>query len=73
MFEYVKVVSQLSNVVNWNKESDDTESMLIARGKGKYIISYVDFLKYFRVIRCFPHLNQTFGREDMQQSGLLKE
>ena len=45
MFEYVKVVSQLSNVVKWNKESDDMESILIAREKGKNIISYVDFSK----------------------------
>ena len=44
MFEYIKVVSQLSNVVKCNKESDDMESMLIVREKGKNIISYVDFL-----------------------------
>ena len=35
MFEYVKVVSQLSNVVKWNKESDEMESMLIAIEKGE--------------------------------------
>ena len=27
MFEYVKFVSHISNVVKWNKESDDMESM----------------------------------------------
>ena len=31
MFEYVKVVSQFPNFVNWNKESDDMESMLITK------------------------------------------
>ena len=35
MFENVKVVSQLSNVVKWNKESDEKESMLIAIEKGE--------------------------------------
>ena len=31
MFEYVKIVSQLSNAVKYNKESDYMESILIAR------------------------------------------
>ena len=31
MFEYVKVVSQLSNIVKRSKESDDIESILISR------------------------------------------
>ena len=52
MFEYVKVVSQFSNVAKWKKESDDMESMLIAIEKGCNIISYVDFSKIFHVIRC---------------------
>ena len=30
IFEYVKVISQLSNVVKWNKEINDTESILIS-------------------------------------------
>ena len=46
MFEFFKVMSQLSNVVSSNKESDDMESMLIARGKWGNIISYDDFPKY---------------------------
>ena len=57
MFEYVKVVSWFSIVVKWNKESDDMESMLIAREKGENIISSVDFYKIFHVIRCFTDLN----------------
>ena len=40
-------------------------SMLIAREKGENIISYVDFSKFFRVIRCFPDLKETFGKEDI--------
>ena len=36
MFEYVKVVSQLSNVVKWNKDSDDTESINCKRKREKY-------------------------------------
>ena len=43
MFKYFKVVSQLSNVLKQNKESDDTESMLIAREKRKNILSHVHF------------------------------
>ena len=38
MFEHVKFVSQLSNLVKWNKESYEMESMLISREKGKNII-----------------------------------
>ena len=37
MFQYFKFVSQLSNVVKWNKESDGMESMLISREKGKIL------------------------------------
>ena len=62
MFEYVKVVSQFSNVVKWNKEGDDTESILIAREKGGNIISYVDFSKNNHVIKCFTDLKQSFGK-----------
>ena len=47
IFGYVKVVSHLSNVVKWNTESDDMESMLIARDKGVNIISYIDFSNFF--------------------------
>ena len=36
IFEYVKVVSRLLNVVNFNKDIDYMESMLIAREKGEY-------------------------------------
>ena len=46
MFEYVIVVSHLSNAVKWNNEKDDIESMLIARERGGKITSYVDFLKF---------------------------
>ena len=63
MFEYVKVMSQFSNVVKWNKQDDDTESILIAREKGGNIISYVDFSKICHVIKYFPDLKQTFGKE----------
>ena len=42
MFEHVKVVAQLSRLVKWNKESNETESMLIEREEGKNIISHVD-------------------------------
>ena len=38
-------MSQLSNVVEWKKESDDIESMLIEREKGEDIINYVDIFK----------------------------
>ena len=65
MFEYVKVVSQFSNVVRCNKESYDMKSILIAREKGGNIISYVDFSKNNHVIKCFPDLKQTFGKEDI--------
>ena len=64
-FEYVKVVFQLSNVVKQIKVNDDTESMVIAGEKGGNIISYVDFSKKFHVIKCFPDLKQTFGKEDI--------
>ena len=37
MFEHVKVVSQLSRLVKWNKESDEMESMLIAREERKIL------------------------------------
>ena len=37
IFEYVKVLYQLSNVVKCNKESDDMESILISREKGKIL------------------------------------
>ena len=52
-------------MVKCNKDIDDMESMLIAREKGKNIISYVDFSKKFHVIKCFPDLKQTFGKEDI--------
>ena len=38
-------MSQLSNVVEWKKESDDIESKLIEREKEEDIINYVDILK----------------------------
>ena len=57
IFVYVKFVSQLSNVVKWNKQSDDAESMLIAKEEREKIISYVDYSKIFYVIRGFPDLN----------------
>ena len=31
MFKYIKVVPQLSNVVKWNKDIDNMESMLIPK------------------------------------------
>ena len=67
MFEYVNVLSQLPNVVKWDKYSYYMESMLIAREKGD-IISYVDFSKKNHVIRCFPDLYQIFGKEDIMFS-----
>ena len=65
IFEYVKVVSQLSNFVKWNKESDDMESIVIAREERENIISYVDYSKIFHVVRSFPDLNQKIGKEDI--------
>ena len=65
IIEHVNVVSQLSNVVKWNKESDDREAMLISREKSKNIINYVEYSKTCHVIRSFPDLNQTFGEEDI--------
>ena len=62
MFEHVKVVSQLSNVVKWNKKSDEMESMLISREKDGNIISHVGFSKICHVIKCFPDLKKTFGK-----------
>ena len=62
MLQYVKVVSQLSNVVKWNKESDDMKSMLLSREERENIISYVDYSKFFHVISSVPGLNQTFGK-----------
>ena len=38
-------MSQLSNFVKWNKESDDMESIVIAREERENIISYVDYSK----------------------------
>ena len=37
--------------------------MLIAREKAKIIISYVDYSKFYHVIRSFSDLNETFGKE----------
>ena len=62
MFEHVKFVSQLSNFLKQNKDSDEMKSMLIAREKKKNIISYVDFSKICHVIKCFPGLKQTFRK-----------
>ena len=62
MFEKIDVVSQLSNLVKWNKESYEMESMLISREKGENIISYVDLSKICHVIKCFPDLKQTFEK-----------
>ena len=41
------------------------ESMVIAREERKNVISYVDYSKICHVIRSFPDLNQTFGKEDI--------
>ena len=65
MFEYVKVVSQLSISFKWNKESDDMESILTAREKGENIISYINFSKFCHVTKCVTDLKQTFGKEDI--------
>ena len=65
IFEYIKVVSQLSNNVKWNKESDDMESMFIKIEESKNIIGYVDYSKFCHVIRSFPDLNQNIGKEDI--------
>ena len=58
-------MSQLSNIVKWNKNSDDMEPMLIVREKRENIIIYVDFSKICHVIKCFTDLRQTFGKEDI--------
>ena len=58
-------MSQLSNFLKWNKESDSMKSMLIAREKGKDIIICVDFSKTCHVIRCFTDLKKSFGKEDI--------
>ena len=65
MFKYVKVVSQLSNLVNWSKNSGDMESMVFAREKINDIITYVDFLKFALWLGFFSDLNQTFSKEDI--------
>ena len=39
--------------------------MLIAREKGKDIITYVGFYQFCHVIKCFPDLKKTFGKEDI--------
>ena len=52
-------------MVKCNKDIDDMESMLIAREKGKNIISYVDFSKTCHVIKFFPCLKQKIGKEDI--------
>ena len=44
MFEHVKGVSKLSNVVKCKR-------------KNEKIISYVDFSKICHAIKCFPDLN----------------
>ena len=62
MFEHVKVVDQLLGFVNWNKESDEMESIFIAREERNNIISYVGFSIIFHVIMCFPGLKQIFGK-----------
>ena len=62
MFEKIDVVSQLSNVLYWGKDSDEMESMLISREKRENIISYVDLSKICHVIKCFPDLKKTFGK-----------
>ena len=63
MFEHLKVLVHLTRVVNCNKESDEMESMFIAGKKRKNIISYVDCSRICHVIKCFPDLKQTFGKE----------
>ena len=62
MFEHVKVVDHFSRVINWNKESDEMESMFISREVWKNIISYVVFSIVFHVNKCFPDLKQTFRK-----------
>ena len=39
--------------------------MLIAREERRNIISYVDFLRIYQVIKFFPDLKQVFGKEDI--------
>ena len=51
IFEHVKVVDQFSRVVNYNKESDEMESMFIAREEREHIISYIDFSRVCHVIK----------------------
>ena len=46
MFEHVKVVAQMSIIVNWNTYSGEMESMMSAREEMKHITSSVDFQEY---------------------------
>ena len=41
------------------------ESMFIVREKRKNIICHVNFSRICHVIKCFPDLKQTFGKEDI--------
>ena len=65
ILKHVKVLAQLSRVVDWNKESEKIESIFIAGYERENIISYVDFSKICQVINCFPELKQTFQKEDI--------
>ena len=48
------------------------ESMLIAREERENIIGYIYYSKNYHVIRNFPDLNQTFGKEDISLFLYLK-
>ena len=56
IFENVRFVSQFSNVVEWNKESEEMESILTARKKRGIYYKLCWFTKICHVIKCFPDL-----------------
>ena len=79
MFEYVKVVSRLSNVIKWNKYSDVMESMLIPIKKGVNILTHVDFsklfvdkmIKYVKVVSQFSNVVKWNKESDDMESMLI--
>ena len=65
MNSHIKVVSQLSKVVKWNKYNQQMEPIYVARETGRNILIYVDFSKICYIIKSFSELKQKFGKEDI--------
>ena len=54
MDSHIKVVSQFSKVVKWNKYNQQIELIYISRDKWMNILTRVDFSKLCHIIKNFP-------------------